>query len=241
MIGPSQQGPRSVRPFARKGGDVSARIPVSLSPLVVALLAVALVLGAQCAASATTKVSEAKLGFSFSLPNHWQPIPLNGSDIKGLLDLATKADSSLKSTLSSEIKHAEQQGVKFFAVGPVTHHSLPNVNIIEESSSGVPTGKAFFQQGVEIKLQMTSSGFKNVKTNDVTLGFGKVVQATYAITSALTSRTVHGDQFYILHKSHLFIVCVFRSFRTPNPEFSYTSRWDRRPRSGRRCCEIRSS
>ena len=35
--------------------------------------------------------------------------------------------------------------------------------------------------------------------------------------------------------------CVFRSFRTPNPEFSYTSRGDRWPRSGRHCCEGESS
>ena len=190
----------------RKGDDVSTSIPVPRSPFVVALLALALVLGTQCAASATTKVSEAKLGFSFSLPDHWQPIPLNGSDITGLLDVATRADPSLKSTLSSEIKHAVQQGVKFFAVGPVTRQSLPNVNIIGESSAGVPTGEAFFGQGAEIKLQMTSSGFKNVKTRDVTLGFGKVIQASYSIASALTARTVYGVQYYVLHKSHLFIV-----------------------------------
>jgi hypothetical protein len=42
-------------------------------------------------------------------------------------------------------------------------------------------------------------------------------------------------------RTRCLLHCVFRSFRTPNPEFSYTSRWDRRPRSGRRCCEIRSS
>jgi hypothetical protein len=40
-------------------------------------------------------VKEPKYGFTLTLPNHWKVVPLNGSDVKSLLNSATHDNPSL--------------------------------------------------------------------------------------------------------------------------------------------------
>ena len=170
-------------------------------------MAMSLVVGIASSATAAVKVTEHALGFSFSLPAHWKVIPLHAKDVTQLLNAATKSDPALTGALTKEIRQAAHQGVKVFAVAPVLMHTNPNLNIIVESSAGVPTGAAFFVQGgATIKRELASSGFSHVKVSDVTGGFGKVIQVTYQIKSALTGQVVHGVQFYVRHTTRFYII-----------------------------------
>jgi len=173
----------------------------------VALVAVLALAGASPASSAGGRVHDAKYGFTFNLPAHWQSVPLSGGDVSGLLNLITKADPSMKAALSAQVTQAAKSGFRFFALGPIRNKFAPNINIIVEPVNGLPTGTSYYNEmGVEVKLNLVSAGLKNVRTGTVALSLGKVVEATYSLKTKLSASTAFGVQFYLPHKGHLFIV-----------------------------------
>lgn len=172
------------------------------------LLAVSVVgLDAAPATAAETHVNESKYGFSFSMPSNWVQVPLNGSDISGLIARATKDDPSLDNALSSQIKKAAAQGIKFFAIGPVQGRVSPNLNIIVTSSSTGLTGKAYFQAAdAQVKIELTQAGVEDLKTSVLRLHMGKALQVSYSIPTRAFGVTEHGVQLYVTHKSQLYIL-----------------------------------
>ena len=176
--------------------------------MIVAIASVALVAGAVVpAAAAGSKITDTNYGFPFSVPRHWQEIPLNGNDVTGLLDLLTKTDPRLKAGLGTKVAKAAKQGVKLLVVGPVLHYYNPTVNVIVVSPAGPPSRTTYFNElGISVKLELTSAGFKNVKTTNVTLPIGKEIEATYTLTTKPSPQKDQGVQLYIRHKTHFFIV-----------------------------------
>jgi len=173
-----------------------------------ALLAFLLVVGASSAASATgAVVQEPQYGFSFALPAGWQEVPLNGSDVTALLNIATHNDPSLTKALGSEVSSAPSKGMKVFAIGPATDSTAPNVNVIVTSSAGTPTGRNFAPAALaEAKIEFTQIGASHIKSSIVNNRLGRTAQVTYEL--ALSGIHEFGDQFYALHDSHVDIVTV---------------------------------
>jgi len=179
-------------------------------PLCLALSASALASGPSGASTRT--VTLAKYGLSFTLPNHWQEIPLTGGDISGMLDLVTKADPSMKSSLTSEVKQAAKQGVKIFALGPIVDKFASNINVIVEPQPTGPSTSGYFDQlGVVVKLNLASAGMKEVKTSKVHWPQGDVLQATYTLHLSSPLGSVKGIQDYVWHKGKIFIVTTSSS------------------------------
>ena len=117
-------------------------------------------------------VKDMRYGFSFTLPDHWQQIPLTGNDISGLLDLATKADPSMKSSLTKEVKQAARSGVKIFALGPIINNFASNMNVVVEPLSSGPSTSGYFDElGAQVKLNLAGDGMKNAHTAAVDLLF----------------------------------------------------------------------
>jgi hypothetical protein len=155
----------------------------------------------------TLTVKDAKYNLSFTLPDQWREIPLSGGDISGLLDLATKADPSMKSSLTAEVKQEAKAGVKIFALGPIVDQFASNVNVIVEPQAEGPSTPGYFNElGVEVKLNLASAGFKKLKTSKVHWSQGDVLQVTYTLHLATTSSLVKGVQDYVWHKGKIFIV-----------------------------------
>jgi hypothetical protein len=173
-----------------------------------ALLAFLLVVGASSAASATgTVVKEPQYGFSFTLPAGWQEVPLNGSDVTALLNIATHNDPSLTKALGGEVSSAPSKGMKVFAIGPAANSSAPNVNVIVTSSAGTPTGRNFAPAAIaEAKIEFTQIGASHIKSSIANNRLGRTAQVTYELT--LSGIHEFGDQFYALHDSHVDIVTV---------------------------------
>ena len=173
-----------------------------------ALLAFLLVVGASSAAfSAGTVVKEPQYGFSFALPAGWQEVPLDGSDVTALLNIATHNDPSLTKALGSEVSSAPSKGMKVFAIGPAAGSSAPNVNVIVVSSAGTPTGRSFAPAAIaEAKIEFAQLGVRHIKSSIVNNHLGRAAQVTYELT--LNGIHEFGDQFYALHTSHVDIVTV---------------------------------
>ena len=173
-----------------------------------ALLAFLLMLGASGAASATgTVVKEPQYGFSFTLPTGWQEVPLNGSDVTALLNIATHNDPSLTKALGSEVSSAPAKGMKVFAIGPATGSSAPNVNVIVASSAGTPTGRNFAPAAIaEAKIEFTQIGARHIESSIANNRLGRTAQVTYELN--LDGVHEFGDQFYALHNSHVEIITV---------------------------------
>ncbi len=161
------------------------------------------------AGAAGTRVNETKYGFSFSLPVKWVTIPLNGADISKILGRATRADPALKKGLTKEIEQAAKSAVKFFAVGPISNGFASNINIIVESSAGLPTGPSYFSViEPQIKAQLTKAGFEDLKTAVVQLAMGQEITATYQLPTGVAGGVVQGLQLYVRHKSHVEIITI---------------------------------
>jgi len=159
------------------------------------------------AGAAGTRVNETKYGFSFSLPAKWVSIPLNGVDISKILGKATKADPALKKGLTKEVKQAAKNAIKFFAVGPISNAFASNINIIVESSAGLPTGSSYFSLiEPQIKAQLTKDGFEGLQTAVVQLAMGKEITATYHLPTGVAGEFAQGFQLYVRHKSHVEII-----------------------------------
>ena len=174
-----------------------------------ALLTFLLVVGASGAAAASTGtvVQEPQYGFSFALPAGWQQVPLNGSDVTALLNIATHNDPSLTKALGSEVSSAPAKGMKVFAIGPATGSSAPNVNVIVASSAGAPTGKNFAPAAIaEAKIEFTQVGASHIKSSIANNRLGRAAQVTYELN--LNGLHEFGDQFYTQHNSHVEIITV---------------------------------
>jgi hypothetical protein len=168
-------------------------------------------------AAAGTRVQETKYGFSFSLPTKWTPVPLNGGDISGILDQATKSDPSLKGALTKEITKAAKSAIKFFAFGPIHDNFASNINIIVTSSAGYSTGPSYF--GVadsQVKIELTQAGFMDLKTSVVQLPMGKELEATYDLPVSLSGVPAQGLQLYIKHKAYIEIITFTSTLRSTN-------------------------
>ena len=169
------------------------------------------------AAAAGTRVDESKYGFSFSLPTKWIKIPLNGSDISGILDQATKADPSLKSALTKEVTQAAKGTIKFFALGPIQHKFASNINIIVVSSAGYPTNSSYFSVAdSQVKIELTQAGFKDLQTSVVQLPMGKEIEATYNLSVKLSGVPAQGLQLYLKHKTHIDIITFTSTTKSTN-------------------------
>jgi hypothetical protein len=189
--------------------------------LAVALVGTAvLLLSATPASAAGQRINEPKYGFSFSLPPKFVPVPLNGSDISGLLATATKNDPALENALSSQVKAAAQQGIKFFALGPVTGTVNPNINIYVASSAGAPTGSAFISAAdAQAKMGLTQAGMKSVNSGVVKFPIGKTLVVTYSIPVSGGASPAYGVQTYLQHKGY-FEVVTFTSGSLASSESS---------------------
>ena len=146
-------------------------------------------------------------GLTFSLPAKWSQVPLNGNDFLYFLNQAAIHNPALKSAITTEVKQMAKQGAKIFAVGPYQQNFLSNINVIVVSSAGAPTGQAFFTAAqAQLKVQLTSAGFKDLKFKVASFPFGKALEGTYRLGLTGQAKTVHGLQLYILHKSRIAIV-----------------------------------
>ena len=132
---------------------------------------------------------------------------MTGNDISGLLDLVTKREPSLKSSLTAEVKQATKEGVKIFALGPIVNKFTSNINVIVEPQSTGPSTFGYFDQlGVEVKLNLASAGMKEIKTSKVHWSQGEVMQATYTLRLSSPTMSVKGIQDYVWHKGEIFVV-----------------------------------
>jgi hypothetical protein len=186
-------------------------------------------LGASATANAATAtVTDLKDGFSFVLPAKWVEVPLNGSDISALLAQATKKDPSLENAIDAQVKNAAKQGIRVFAIGPVSRNFSPNLNIGVESSAGAPTGAAFFSAAdAEEKLQLAQSGLTNVRTHDATLRFTKVLEVSYALPKSLAGVASSGLQVVFEHTTHVYFLTITSLSAATNKETlkSIASNW----------------
>jgi hypothetical protein len=176
------------------------------------LAAVLLVLAATSAgASSAVTIKNSQYGFSFSVPANWKQVPLNGSDVKALLNAATHDDPSLTNALDSEVISASSKGMKVLAIGPVQGLSSPNVNVIVTSAAGSPSGRAFAPAAIaQAKIEFAQVSATHVKTSIVSNRLGNVARVTYEL-STKTSGTEYGAQYYARHKSNLEIVTITTS------------------------------
>jgi len=194
-----------------------AVVPLPKSKVVSALL---FALGATAVASvaptaASTKavaktnpVNESQYGFSFSLPSNWRAVPLNSADAAALLNAAKNIDPALANVLDSQLVQAEKQGLKVYAVGPVTGTFFPNLNIGIESSAGSPTGQAFLSAlDAVVKIDLTEAGVQNIRTSDVQLPMGRALKVTYRLPLKTTHSLIDvGEQLYLEHGAHIYVL-----------------------------------
>jgi hypothetical protein len=159
------------------------------------------------AGAAGPQVKEPKYGFTFTLPNSWKPVPLNGSDIKSLLNSATHEDPALTNALSNQVKAAVEQGVKVFAIGPLDNGAVPNVSIITAPAAGSPQGSAFPAAAIaQAKISLTSAGATGIKGAVVKNKMGDTAEVIYQLP--LKTGTVEGAQLYVQHKSRIVVMTV---------------------------------
>jgi hypothetical protein len=168
---------------------------------------VAPLLVASSAGAAGPQVKEPKYGFNFTLPTNWKTVPLNGGDIKSLLNSASHNDPSVASALSAQVKSAVEQGVKVFAIGPETGGSVPNVSIITGSASGSPSGSAFPSTAVtQAKISLTQIGATHIQAAVVKNHMGDTAEVVYQLP--LKTGKVEGAQLYVRHKARVVVMTV---------------------------------
>jgi len=153
-------------------------------------------------------VNEPQYGFSFSLPANWKEIPLTDTDTGALLSAAKSADPGLANVLDSQLIQAVKQGLKVYAVGPVSGNFIPNLNIGIESSFGAPTGQEFLSEmDAEVKILLAEAGVQDVKTSDTRLPMGNALRVTYKLPLKTTSTVIDvGVQLYLEHGPHIYVI-----------------------------------
>jgi hypothetical protein len=205
-VGPmSGRDRRSLRSSLRWAVRASVRrgLPLGVAGVLVAAFPSA-------AATTGPRVAETVYGFSFSLPVTWHQVPLNGGDINSILNQATKQVPSLKSVLDTQVQQAVAKGIKVYAIGPISAATFPSLNIAIESSSGIPTGRAFLSVAdTEAKLGLSETGAKDLKTFDVRLPLGSALEDSYVLPlSSSSTSSISGIQLYIEHQTHVYVVTV---------------------------------
>ncbi len=157
--------------------------------------------------ASTHVVKNAKYGLSFTLPRHWEQISLSGNDISGLLDFVAKADPSMRSALTTDVRQAVKEGITIFAFGPIVDRFASNINVIVEPQPSGPSTSGYFDElGVGVKLSLAGAGMKDISTSKVHWSQGTVLQATYTLHLASPSIAVKGVQDYVWHKGKIFVV-----------------------------------
>ena len=181
-----------------------------LRPIAVGTAAVLIMVAVTSPADASpTRILDAKDGFAFALPSTWLQIPLTGKDVAGLLDVATKADPSLATALSLQVQQDLKKGVKIFALGPIVGKFASNLNVIVESSAGLPSGAGSFDMlGVEVKIELASLGITHIATSQVKVAGSAQLAATYSPPVTMTKVGAYGEQLYIHHGPRLVIATV---------------------------------
>jgi hypothetical protein len=162
------------------------------------------------AAAQGTKINSAANGFAFVLPAGWKSIPVNGSNVSGLLKLAAKNDPKLAQTLNSQVEQATERGTKVYAIGPVSGQNAPNINVIVTSGAGAPTGDAFASAVVgQAKQELSSVGATHVTASVVHSQLGATAQSTYTLPSSISKGSpLAGYQIYALHGSRVYVVTI---------------------------------
>jgi hypothetical protein len=139
------------------------------------------------------RFNESKYGFSLVIPQKWVEVPLNGSDINGILTKAVKTDPTLKNALSTQIESAAKKGIKFFAIGPI----------------GSPPGKSFFEEvDAQVKIELSQAGFVHLVTGVKTLALGKALVVTYDIPKTTSGFLASGLQIYVKHTTHVDVITI---------------------------------
>jgi hypothetical protein len=161
------------------------------------------------ATGADAKVTDAKDGFSLTLPPKWTVIPLTGSLSKTFLAKATHNSASLEKSIKSEVKSAAADGIKVFGIGPAAKNFAANLNVGVESSSGAPTGAAFFRAvKSQEKSQLAQAGISDVHISTTTLPFAKVVEVSYALPKSVAGVPASGLQVVFEHTTHVYFLTI---------------------------------
>ena len=147
--------PRSADPGRRSAKltthrrTVGLRSGVALSALIVAMPFLPAVASAQ--PGGATTVSVPQYGFSFSLLPKWTQVPLDAKDVDALVSATTKANPGLGNVLDQQALQAAEQGVKVFAIGPISADLFPDLEI-----AVVPAPAAL--TGVELRRGLVGRG-----------------------------------------------------------------------------------
>jgi hypothetical protein len=181
----------------------------NLGKWVIAASSLAIVVCASSGASSastptgSTRVVIAKYGFSLSLPTGWQRVQLTKAGVSKMVQRMNKVDPALGRQLSTQSEQASFRRMKLYAIGPLQGSGLPNINVIVDSSQGVPSGAAFLSQGQPaMASELQAAGFKHVTTSIVHLPLGSAIQAQYSLPSSPLEET----ELFISHGSHIYIV-----------------------------------
>jgi hypothetical protein len=174
-----------------------------------ALVATFVLLGAPNAgASSGALVKIPQYGFSFRLPNGWKSVPLNGGDVKSLLNAATHDDPSLSNALDSQVVSETSKGMKAFGIGPISNGAAPDVDVIVISAAGSPSGREFASAGVtEAKIEYAQIGAVHYKASVVNDRLGEAATGTYQLKGKSLG-IQYGAQYFVRHKSHIYVVTV---------------------------------
>ena len=161
--------------------------------------------GASSASTPTgsTRVVMAKYGFSLSLPTGWQQVQLTKAGVSKMVQRINKLDPTLAGQISTQSEQAAMRRMQLYAIGPLQGSTLSNINVIVDSSHGLPSGAAFLSQGKPaMASELQAQGFKHVTTSIVHLPLGSAIQAQISLPSSATTAT----ELFISHGSRLYIV-----------------------------------
>ena len=196
---------RTTGPASRPSRASMSLVPLMTLLCVTTVMITALPASAASAATASAKatgnrVTSTKYGFTFLLPKGWNEVALTGKDVGALMGAASKASSSLKKALTSQVQSAASKGLKVFAISSTAENGsfFPNVNV------GIYNGTtSVANMDVQAKIQLTTAGAKDIKTKNVHFKFGNALEANYAIPT--TGSTVFETQVYAFHGGQTFI------------------------------------
>jgi hypothetical protein len=110
-----------------------------------------------------TTVTVAQYGFSFSLLPKWTQVPLDAKDVGALVSAATKANSGLGNVLDQQALQAAEQGVKVFAIGPISADLFPDLEIAVVPAPAALTASNFAAVWTaEVKILLAESGATHI-------------------------------------------------------------------------------
>ena len=159
--------------------------------------------GVSSASTPTTRVVEARYGFSLSLPAGWQQVQLTKAGVNKMVQRLEKLDPKMSALVGSQSEQATIRRLQLYAIGPPQGSTLPNINVLVQSPPDLPSGASFLSQAEPLmKSELQSAGFKQVMTSIVHLPLGSAVEGQYSVPGVSDVIT----QLYISHGSRLYIV-----------------------------------